>query len=255
MKTHNFKSVIYLTTPTSATASMWRIFTTLTSGYYEHLRITDTYYESGKLSELLNVAPPQTNNLILFNTPNFLSKKVSSDNYKFLINIRDPRDLVCNQYYWALQHPVPNLSADEIEARHKKLLEIGIDNFAKNKDNLFYYQRIMEIVRSSPKEAYQFVTYAQLCMDFDNFIKRSADFLNVEITENHLASLDIERIDKLGANPAWIGNQWQGSDIWPGRHKRELKTETITKLNFQYREVLDFLREFDEDSVSHTYSE
>ena len=102
-------------------------------------------------------------------------------------------------------------------------------------------------MRNISSDQYCVNSYARLCLDFDFFIERAADFLEVELTPELRDKLEIERIEKLAENPKWIGNKWEGSDTMPGRYKRELKPETIEILNEKLAEVLKNMAKYDPD--------
>lgn len=250
------KSIIFLTTPTSATASMWRILSMLASETeYELNRYTDSFYLSGKLEDLKNAIPPEEDNIILFNTPQLLNQNLDLSKYRFIINARDPRDISCNQYFWALQHPSPIKSEEELAKERENIKSNGIDQYVINKDNAIYYKEIISVTTSNNiiNDDKILASYALLCINFDIYIERLAKFLNIELTQDLIEKLSPERTDNLSNNKDWIGKQWSGSDILPGRYKKELKKETIDLLNSRYEEILLFLHKYDEHIVKETY--
>lgn len=241
---------IFLTTPTSATASIWRVLSILGCGEFIFKRYTDDFYHSNRLEKLLDaeIIEYQEAHVLLHNVPQYLNLDQSFESFKFIINVREPKDLLCNMYYWALVHPDPNLSDEELIEKREVIKGKGIDGFVLNNDITLFYEPIMQLVESLPNSEYRFLTYSNMCLDFDDSIKRIAKFLNVKMTKNHWDQLLPERVSNLKDNGSWIGNSWEGSDILPGRYLKELSTDTIEKLNFKYEKIIKFVSEADKSN-------
>jgi len=233
-------SVIYITTPTSATASMWRIITRVARGIYQPNRITDQYYLNNKMHELRTTALPIVDNVILFNSPSNFNFDQDIEKFKFIINIRDPRDMLCNQYHWSLEHPDPSMSESDLNKHREKIRSEGIDKFVLSKNLRVQFENIMRLSSLLPKENFVFLTYKKLCEDFDGYLNTLSEFLNIKITQEMMRDLNLERTENLEKNNQWIGNKWGGSDVMPGRYKRELTHETIEILNEKYFDIIEF---------------
>lgn len=247
------KSIIYLTTPTSATASMWRILTRIARDKYECVHFVDSFYQTGRLAELNSAIPPKEGKLLQFNVPHMFNKNLDLSDYRFIFNMRDPRDLGCNQYYWALQHPAPNKTDEELALTRSKIESEGIDKFVLSKNYNPMFEAIIDVYNRAAPEDKLLSSYAKLCLDFDSFIKDTANFLNVELTNDILEDLKPERIENINDNQSWIGTQWKGSDVLPGRHKSELNKETIEVINTRYEQILSFLYNHDVETTKSTY--
>lgn len=247
------KSIIFLTTPTSATDSIWRILHVLYGKKYTMIKYTDQYYLEGKLGELKDAIPPQEDTIIHFNTPQHFNKSLDLSRYNFIINARDPRDLLCNQYHWMLQHPVPKITEEELRRRREKVSSKGIDAYALQNIVAAYYDSIRNVVAQLDPQSMSFCTYAAICLDFEGFIERVSRFLTEPISEEQRAALDKESPEQIQNHQAWIGKRYVGADTRPGRHKRELKPETIEALNVLHAANLRMLREHDLPSVQYTY--
>ena len=78
---------------------MIKFLTTATSGSQSLLRILSEY------SKVTGI------DLELYRGAMFKSFKGINNVDKFVVNVRDPRDVWCNQYYWLIQHPAPNEEA------------------------------------------------------------------------------------------------------------------------------------------------
>ncbi len=249
------KSIIFLTTPTSATDSIWRILQALYGRKYKMIKLTDQYYLEGRLSELKDAVPPEEDTIIHFNTPQHFNKALDLSRYNFIINARDPRDLLCNQYHWMLQHPVPKITEEELQRRREKVSSKGIDAYALQNSVAAYYDSIRNVVAKLDPQSMSFCTYAAICLDFEGFLGRVSRFLTEPITEQQRAVLDQESPEQIRNNKAWCGNRFTGADTRPGRYKTELKPETIEALNALHVENLQMLREHDLPSVRSTYDE
>lgn len=214
------KTIVFLTTPTSGTGSIWRVLQTLCPLAYERNTIVDTYYQQGRLNDLKEAVLPETHNLIFFNSPIKFNFDLDCGKYLFILNARDPRDLLCNQYHWEFQHPVPVASEKEVLAAREKVRSAGIDRYCQDRNLKLFYECFYRVVETCPPDEYVFPSYALLCRDFDRFIATVARFLGVTPTAEQLAQIDGERVENLSQNANWVGNQWSGSDLGPGRYAR-----------------------------------
>ena len=235
------KSIIFFTTQTSATASMWRIFTALVGNRMKCKHIVHEFYLANRLSDLMSEIIPTDDSLIQFNVPSMLNPGIRLNDYRFIINFRDPRDMLCNAFSWAQVHPDPSLSEEAIAQRANLLREEGIDKWVIRAANPKYFENVIKILENTSQDQRIVLSYARLCLDFDSFLQKAAQFLGVELTDSLLAQLEVERTENLSKNPHWIGNQWMGSDVLPGRYKSELKSETIEYLSELFGRVRYFV--------------
>lgn len=249
-------SVLILTTPTSGTGSLFRTACAIASGQYIPLRWIENFYEQGRLEEIASSMPPPEGHLLIHNTPQIFNPATRLGAYRFILNTRDPRDLVCNQFYWQLVHPNQAETEEETARRRKKLQEEGINRFALRANNTHYYRSFINIVRRIPPEKRIFVGYAMYCMHFDVVIARLLEFFGVaaeSLTPIQTEEINAERVENLDKNPLWIGHQWPGADRSPGRYKHELEPQTIRILTERYAWCLEFLRLMDDPMVMPSY--
>lgn len=237
-------SCVFLTMPTSGTGSLWRIITAIGGPYYKQLKIAEQLEVAGKQSEIPEWKPEERGYLYMYNTPHFINKNLSSPSVKLITNFRDPRDLACNQYHWAFQHPMLGKSQEYIENYRKSVAEEGIDRFVARQDNnvLFRSLRALAPRLESEDQNVLRLSYSQLCLDFDRMLDRLITFLEVPRDSVPWETLEKERAVNLQKNPSWIGQIWSGSDIMPGRYRKELKPETIAAVDDRYRQNLQFVR-------------
>ena len=254
-------TTIFVSSTTSATGSMARIFRVVLG---QHLmpswahpnpgEIKTQFTETGQVER----APPEQGHLLFVNNPHLLPSGWIGPKYRYIVNFRDPRDRVCNMYHWQFSHPSPLMTAEERANHIEKLRKAGIDKWAilKSKGRDRVYDRLFQILEEHPGQCLV-LTYARLCLDFDGFIHRLSQFTGVPVNEhmwNMWRQLEIERPENLEDNPKWVGNRWEGSDVVPGRYKRELQPETIEIINEKMKPYLRRMAKYDPD-YAHLYLE
>jgi hypothetical protein len=250
------RSLIFLSTPTSATGSMFRVILAITKGKYRREKWLETLYEERRIADALHEVPPAEDALILHRTPQYFNLNMRLTNYRYVLNARDPRDLVCNQYHWQFSHPNQLEDAAQTEQRRERVRREGIDAFALRHDNTHMLLGFFNAARKIAPEDRIFVGYAMYCLHFNETVSRMCRFIGVapeDFDSQQRKAIAREKSEDLADNPAWIGQQWSGSDTQPGRHKAELQPDTIAALNQRYAWFLDFLRRMDDPRVAHTY--
>jgi len=247
--------VLIVTTPTSATSSLWRITKTLLPA--------DTYIEwpidkllgAGDSLEAVKTYDLPNAGLFMFNMPHLFNFDQDLSGIHFIFNFRDPRDLVCNQYHWEFSHPVAGLSGEALEKRRKEIKSEGIDSYVLRKDlSLLYspFLQLIDLVNQTNKCF--FSSYAQLCFGTSALIPRLSEFLgnsDPAIVSKLVAS---EHPSQLVDSSTWIGQKWAGSDVMPGRARVELRPETFKELTIKYRVFLDKLSLHDTPDYGYFYS-
>lgn len=243
------QTIILLSTQTSATGSIWRIIEKITDS--KIIKIGFDLDKKEKIGEYLNEIP-KTDHIVLHNRPDLLRMLKNKEDYKYIVNFRDPRDRLCNKFHWMQQHPhFPGEPKADIQKRGNILKEKGINSWLHNELKPEYEKELLLFLNSIPKNNMCVATYAKLCLEFDFFVKEIAKFLGVSLTKEHWNSVDNERVETISKNPKWIGKIWTGGDdIMPGRYKSEVDNETIHLLNLCYREVLYEMAKIDTDFSS-----
>lgn len=246
------KSIILFTSQTSGTASLQRIISAVANNerrfperrYYDELK-------SMPKESILSAAPPRADNILLYNYPPLWNKSLDLTNYRTIVNFRDPRDRICNVYHWHLVHPSSETPADRIR-RIENMRELGIDrwvarSFRSRDYGNEYYNNLFFVLEKADAQHAVALTYARLCLGFDSLIERICAFLQVRLTPEQESQLLLENPNNLPSNPSWIGNQWQGGDVMPGRFKAELSDETIAQISDYYAPTLVKMAELDPD--------
>jgi len=251
------RSVIFLTTPTSASGSLFRAIRIINQNRYKPLGWVHNHYIAQRMDLVKTEVPPPQGHLINHNAPQNFNRNTHLLDYRFILNARDPRDLLCNQYHWQFSHPfIGETPADE-EARRVRFAEMGIDAWVIAQDFHPIFQGFLEVVRRIEPSDRIFVGYAMYCQHFDEMTQRIAAFLGTSLeslTPAQRAALEQEHVANLPQNPKWTGQSWAGSDTAPGRHRHELQPQTIRLLTNRYEWFLDFLRRMDDPRMAETYA-
>ncbi len=250
------KSVIFLASQTSGTGSYWRIACALN----EDRRLPSKYFQKMQRNidadEIRRAIPPKTGHLLLFNHPPSLNLNMNVEDYDFIVNFRDPRDRLCNTYFWQFGHPTSE-PEEQRQARISKVRSMGIDQWVLKQSNKSvirrYYDNIFWLLGHKNLETYVVASYARLCCDIESAVKKVSTVVGTATTKEGLEKLALEMPENLGNNPDWIGNDWGGAncDLMPGRYKRELEPGTIEKLNEIYSDVLKNMARYDPDYAEY----
>lgn len=251
------KSIFLLTTQTSATTSIARIVATILDRSMQYVRFYDTALKTHDKGEISSLVPPRDGKFLLFNHPPSLNRAMPLTDYKYMINFRDPRDRICNSYFWQFSHPTQE-TEEKRAKRIDRVKDMGIDRWVMERISQSaendYYQNIFWLIKNVPQESYVVATYAQLCCDFDRFIKKVIEITGVTPSPKAWKLLEDERPESVENNDKWIGNEWIGSDIVPGRYKHELKQETIEAVSDYFKDTLKRMADADPE-FAHQYLE
>ncbi len=172
------------------------------------------------------------------------------DDYKILLVLRDPRDIIVSSYYSMYSHVFPqSLEKKEMEhrrERRKKKLDQTVDEYVINKMNSttrltdYYYEYHKELMS---RKNVLFLKYEDMVTDFDAWLNRLLAFLDLGTSQ--------QLIDEIKAGASFNVSK---EDIYkhkrqvkPGEHKRKLQPETVDFLNSRVKEVLDLFG-YTEDS-------
>lgn len=241
------KTIILLSTQTSATGSICRIIETInTQRKFYGLSENKVKFLSDRLNKI-----PEENHIILHNRPDLLKFIENPEKYRYILNFRDPRDRLCNKFHWMKQHALyPNEDLDKINDRKKELEEIGINKWVTDNVDPNYEESLFNFVDNIDINNLCVNTYIDLCENFNIFITKLAKFLGEPLSKKTWHLLEPERSEKLLDNKDWIGGQWTGADTTPGRYKNELNENTISYINEIYSNVLDSMRKYDKNNKS-----
>lgn len=190
-----------------------------------------------------------------FRGPRHWNPDLDLSAFRVIAHFRDPRDLACNQYYWALQHPNDRDTPEVAAAKRVKVEAAGIDHYVSGRNNSDTYGMLMGLSDSPLGDVVTWTSYAQLCCAFDyltDSLCRTFNRAPSQVAE----ALRIERPENLGGNPNWVkvGGTWKGSDVTPGRFRRDLLPETAEAVTRKHAAQLAFCRRRDAPFLAHHYS-
>lgn len=249
------KRVIVLTTPTSATASLWRILDTFAPSDWPHILFIDQCLAQGMNLNQVPQLPLPERGLILFNQPHLFNFDQDFSDTHIVLNFRDPRDLSCNQYYWQFAHPKPELSDAALQAWRDKVREDGLDRYALGLDHNAFFQSHVRIAGMPElRERMTVTSYIQLCFDTSGVVERIARLFGREDDPRIEEIKQREHPSNLVSTNRWIGGKWEGADVFPGRARVEMQGATFTALTDRYRRVLDTLADLDDPRYRFFYS-
>lgn len=235
---------------------MFRSLSIIGQPRYRPLGWVADFWNKNRMEAISSEVPPAEDHLVKHNAPERFNTATKLRDYRFILNTRDPRDLLCNQFHWQFVHPMLGEAPEKAALRQQHTREGGIDAWVLAQDFRPLLQGFLNVARRIAPDDRIFIGYAMYCLHFDEVIERAASFLNCPLEAlpaERRAELESERVENLPGNRKWIGQFWPGADTAPGRHRQELRLETISTLTQRYAVYLDFLRRMDDPRMAHLY--
>ena len=163
------------------------------------------------------------------------------DKYSVLIILRDPRDVLVSAYFSIRKSHVlpmnPHIREGLLSER-RKAQEETIDEYALRCAPQFieYYKNY---VAFSLQNDILFLTYEEFVNNYDSFIDKIIDYLEIEKTK-----VDRDRLLNIaGTNKRVTEDPTQHiRKKSPGDYAEKLKPETITQLNQDFKFYFEFLK-------------
>lgn len=188
------------------------------------------------------------NNANLLSTPGYyfgpyrglyVSEMGSFSQNRIIVQIRDPRDCICSNYYsMAKSHVLPKdekLKAAFME-RRESMNAMSIDQSAIGgaKSYLNRMNRIKNIIESHPNCSV--VKYEDMVMQTDVWTKQAEDFFGVSNREG----LDEKLSEHLNFSVDKEDPNVHKRQVTPGDHVRKMRPETVAAMNETLAPVLDW---------------
>ncbi len=153
------------------------------------------------------------------------------DQYKVLLILRDPRDVLTSDYFsTSYSHPiVSERNRLEREAASK----MDIDEYVIGKLSIYKARYQMYIDKLIGKENVLFMKYEDMIDDFPAWIKRIVDFLDMNNNNQVVEKIINDSNFEVNEDPRSFKR-----NIKAGDHKRKLKKETIDHLNRELKSTL-----------------
>ena len=159
------------------------------------------------------------------------------DDYRIVIMLRDPRDVLTSLYYsLAISHGLPpnaERKRDFLQMR-SEVQQQDIDTFVREYLPL-YQERYEGFLRLAQKHNCTFIRYEDMISDFEPWARQLGTGLGIELT-----SADIAHLERLGGfdRPVEENVSKHIRQRTPGDHLRKLTPETVAFLNEQLGPVL-----------------
>jgi hypothetical protein len=162
------------------------------------------------------------------------------EDYKILLVLRDPRDVIVSSYYALYSHVTPLLEGKKTlhlrMNRRKKEKEQTVDEFVINRLNrnprfLQGYKDYAKELLGKPNVL--FLKYEDMVENFDAWLDQLIEFLGMDIRKEFIDRLKAEVDFNVSKEDVYKHKR----QVTPGDHKRKLKPETIKILNEKTREI------------------
>jgi hypothetical protein len=245
----NQTSCIVFLPPTCGGVSVYRILSALTPGYYHYLNFEVEAHQAndpykGELSAMNGYAYDLAGSIYSWREANRLEESLHNSalcpsDLRHMIILRDPRDSLVSLYH-ILRDPqyVPpkELSAfqDRNRLEKERLASISLDDYVLESASYWSQNitKLADLLTNVPATQIEFLSYAVLCEDFPAFLHRLVSFLQImptrKVYDELLKTEDVKRKDTLRSSS--MARLSKAAPL-PGRHKRELRPETIIELN------------------------
>lgn len=266
-------SCIVFLPPTCGGASVYRVLSTLVDGYYRYLNFevdalvaNDPY--KGELSAMHGYDYALAGSLYSWRDSSRLAESLKNsalvpEDFKYLVILRDPRDSLVSLYHILRNDkhlPPEGMSAfKEAALREKQRLESqSLDDYVLDGavDWCRNIMRLASLTAEVPHERFEFLSYAVLCEDFPRFVERLTRFLQIKPERSKLDQIlrteDVKRKDTL---VAYSLARFEKAAPMPGRHKRELRPETIARLNEITAEARRWMASLEAPEYCHLYDD
>lgn len=207
-------------------------------GYFYQLGKGGEWERAGRV--IIDV-PYRTNGYFYGPFRSFNRGIANMDDYKILLILRDPRDVIVSAYYSIYSHIMPALEGKEKRQnrmnRRKRMRELSVDEYVINKldsDSHFLDRYIEYHKELIGKPNVLFLKYEDMVTNFEPWLERLLAFLNLDVSPGLIAEIKAGADFKVSSEDIYKHKR----QVTPGDHKRKLKPETIDILNEKAKEVL-----------------
>lgn len=163
----------------------------------------------------------------------------NTDDFKILLLLRDPRDVLTSYYYHHAYDPYDNPAQQEyIMKRSRDAASKTIDQWVGEKIPIFKarYQEYLDKFIGRPNVL--FLKYEDMVGDLNNWLNNLISFSGLDVPRD-IADLIIQSAD---FNVDKENVKSHKRQVTPGDHQRKLTDETIALLNSEFSEILDALK-------------
>lgn len=163
----------------------------------------------------------------------------NTDDFKIVLLLRDPRDVLTSYYYHHAYDPYDNPAQQEyILKRSRDAASKTIDQWVREKIPLFKvrYHDYMDKFISRPNVL--FLKYEDMVGDFNNWLYNLIRFTGLNVPRDVEDSI----IQSANFSVSKENVTSHKRQVIPGDHRRKLTDETISLLNSEFSDILDALR-------------
>lgn len=266
-------SCIVFLPPTCGGVSVYRIMSMLCAQHYRYLNFEVAAHLAndpcqGELSAMAGYDYALTGSIYSWREAQRLGESLRNSalnpsDFRHLIVLRDPRDSLVSLYHILrdpLYVPPKELTAfQERNLREKeRLAAMSLDDYVI--ESAPYWSQnitnLADLLADVPAAQLEFLSYAALCEDFPVFLRRLVNFLQIRPTrqlyDDLLRTEDVKRKDTLRKNSmARLPN----AAPLPGRHKRELRPDTIAELNRITARARQWMASLEVPEYRHLYDD
>ena len=172
----------------------------------------------------------------------------NNKNLNFLIQLRDPRDVLVSQYYYfyncVVQNEMKKKSQEMVRSNsidYYVLSDIGVDDLLERSKNLEYTHNLDNV---------DIILYDKMVLDFRKWIDEAMKHLNLSNNNKNILfnkfGKDFKNIKEI--NPENITKKririTHKRKIIPGDYKQKLKSSTIKILNNKLSSILDIISKY-----------
>ena len=162
------------------------------------------------------------------------------DQVRYLLQVRDPRDIFVSEYYslgW--RHTTTNWS-DEALQRREKIQQMSIDEFVLEEPHgksplLDRYRLVLELAH---REEVCIVNYETMVTQFPIWSESVLELLGLNNQQRLKQKLLVRYRNEFRPDADERGHK---RNVLPGDHREKLATETIEKLNERFGALLQQL--------------
>ena len=157
------------------------------------------------------------------------------DDFKILLMLRDPRDVLTSYYYHHAYELYENPAKKSfIQERSRETLRKSIDEWVIGKSTFFGERYRTYLATFADKPNVHLSKYEDMIEDFPMWLDSLQKFMNMNVSEKTLNSI----LQKADFSIEKENVKDHKRQVVPGDHRRKLKPETIRHLNSEFKEVL-----------------